>query len=91
VYSGHAKTSRGRKRYCVRAHDVERVGFRTIEMDELVVEDNVREGRRYLTDPVLGAAAECNYLILRAYYSYRDPGGARPPGRRHVLRRATAG
>ena len=58
-------------RYSVYTHDIEPLGFRTIEMDEFVSEDTVREARRYLTDPALRAeAAEHNYRIACTYYSY---------------------
>ena len=58
-------------RYSVYTHDIEPLGFRTIEMDEFVSDDTVREARRYLTDPALRAqAAEHNYRIARTYYSY---------------------
>ena len=58
-------------RYSVYTHDIEPLGFRTIEMDEFVSDDTVREARRYLTDPALRAeAAEHNFRIARTYYSY---------------------
>ena len=58
-------------RYSVYTHDIEPRGFRTIEMDEFVSEDTVREARRYLSDPALRAeAAEHNYRIARTYYSF---------------------
>ena len=58
-------------RYSVYTHDIEPLGFRTIEMDEFVSDDTVREARRYLSDAALRAeAAEHNYRIARTYYSY---------------------
>ena len=58
-------------RYSVYTHDIEPLGFRTIEMDEFVSDDTVREARRYLSDPALrAAAAEHNYRIARTYYSF---------------------
>jgi glycosyltransferase involved in cell wall biosynthesis len=57
--------------YAVYARDIDPLGFKTIEMDQLVTRHVVEQVRAVLTDPALRQSwAETNYALGLKYFSY---------------------
>ncbi|MBX3747564.1 MAG: glycosyltransferase family 4 protein [Verrucomicrobiae bacterium] len=57
--------------YAVYARDIDPLGFKTIEMTQVVSRDVVEETRKVLADPVLRADwAETNFQLGLKYFSY---------------------
>jgi glycosyltransferase involved in cell wall biosynthesis len=57
--------------YTVYARDIDPLGFKTIEMSQLVTRETVEQTRRLLTDAALRADwAQTNYELALKYFSY---------------------
>ena len=57
--------------YAVYARDIDPLGFKTIEMSQLVTREVVEQTRAVLNDPALRADwAATNYRVALKYFSY---------------------